>query len=104
MPAPEISIRQSLHSVSGHLQQSSLNTAKTLQAPPSAYACLLQTTGQNVRYRRDGTAPTTTTGFRLRPEDGAVLIPLDMGIQPAKRMLILIEETASAVAEYEWIG
>lgn len=55
----------------GHFQVNNLASAKTLAAaidaaiPTGADHCEIQTATQTIRYRKDGTAPTTTVGTLL---------------------------------------
>jgi hypothetical protein len=51
---------------SGGFQQiTSLSTVKTLTIPAWALGALIQPDTQNVRFRCDGTAPTSTVGMLL---------------------------------------
>lgn len=50
----------------GCVQMTSLGTATTLSSIPSnAKAALIQAESQNVRWRDDGTAPTTGIGMQI---------------------------------------
>jgi hypothetical protein len=50
----------------GYVQMTSLGTQGLLTAvPATATVVLLQAEGDNVRWRDDGTAPTTSVGMRL---------------------------------------
>jgi len=49
----------------GYQQVTNLTAAVGLTIPAGASIALLQVTGQNVRWRDDGTDPTTTVGMVL---------------------------------------
>ena len=49
----------------GYEQNTSLATAQPLKVPQGARACIIQALTQNVRWRDDGTDPTTTVGMQL---------------------------------------
>lgn len=49
----------------GYQQVTNLTAAVGLTVPAGAGLALLQVTGQNVRWRDDGTDPTTTVGMVL---------------------------------------
>lgn len=86
--------------VGAHTQNSSLSSAVTLVTGSTdktgAGKLLIQALTQNIRITLDGTAPTSSKGFRIIAGDPAVLIPLS----PATTVKV-IEETASASIEYQ---
>ncbi len=49
----------------GHQHITSLSSAAALTVPAGAQRALIVCTGQNVRFRDDGTSPTTTVGIQL---------------------------------------
>lgn len=49
----------------GYEKVTGLSVAKGLTVPPGTAFCLIQTTGNAVRWRDDGTAPTVTDGMPL---------------------------------------
>jgi hypothetical protein len=49
----------------GYEQVTGMTSAKSLTPPAQARYALIQPTGQSVRYRDDGTAPTATVGSRV---------------------------------------
>ena len=49
----------------GYQQLTNLNTAQKLTVPAGANCCLLSVKTQDVRWRDDGTAPTSTVGMIL---------------------------------------
>lgn len=49
----------------GYQQITSLSAAAGLTVPPGATRALIQAETQNVRWRDDGTNPTTTVGMTL---------------------------------------
>ena len=75
----------------GYQQVTSLSSAASLTVPAGAGLALLQVTGQNVRWRDDGTDPTTTVGMVLT--SGGDPFPYSGDLSKIK----FIEVTASAV-------
>lgn len=75
----------------GYQQVTSLSSAAGLTVPAGASIALLQVTGQNVRWRDDGTDPTTTVGMVLT--SGGDPFPYSGDLSKIK----FIEVTASAV-------
>lgn len=75
----------------------SLNSVATLAPATGATKLLIQALTQNVRYTLDGTTPSATVGFQLKAGDPPLLIPLSAGVT-----VKVIEETASAVIQYQW--
>lgn len=73
----------------GYEQNTTLNTAKALTVPGGAQRALIQATGQNVRWRDDGTDPTATVGMQLAAGD-SLFYTADLSA------LKVIEEAASA--------
>jgi len=53
----------------GHLQVTSLSTAVGLTVPSNATWALIECESQQVRWRDDGTDPTTTVGHVMSPGD-----------------------------------
>ena len=82
--------------IGAHASSSSLATALELTKPYGARSILVQALTQNVRYTLDGTAPTATVGFQLKAGDPPLLIPLH------NSNIKFIEETATAVLQYQW--
>lgn len=87
--------------VGSHTTNSSLSTAVSLTQPSSANRILLQAFTQNVRFLFAETtstdAPTATKGFRLLAGER-----IDLSV-PAGTILKVIEETASASIQYQWV-
>lgn len=75
----------------GYQQVTNLTAAVGLTVPAGASIALLQVTGQNVRWRDDGTDPTTTVGMVLT--SGADPYPYSGDLSKIK----FIEATATAV-------
>ena len=69
--------------------------AKALTIPAGAQRALIQTTGQNVRWRDDGTDPTATVGMQLAAGDSLFYT----GDLAAIR---LIEDAASATVNVSY--
>jgi len=69
-----------------------LASTSDVVAPSGAYAVLLQAETQNVRFRLDGTSPTTAVGMRLIAGDA----PIRLDGAEAVRSIKVIEEAASA--------
>lgn len=83
----------------GFEQNTSLSSATGLASiPAGADMALLQVTGQNVRWRDDGTNPTTTIGMVLT--SGADPYPYSGDLTKIK----FIESTASAVLNVTYFG
>ena len=56
----------------GYQQLTPLTTATALTVPPGAQFCWMKCTGQNVRWRDDGTNPTSTVGVLMQTTDHAI--------------------------------
>ncbi len=65
--------------------------------PKGASLILVQAITQNIRFRLDGVAPTTTVGFQIVKSDPAIIIPIGSNSRP-----MFIAETAGAVLQYQW--
>lgn len=83
--------------VGAHAEDTTVSSATTLTPPTGATKLLLQAITQNVRYTLDGSTPDANTGFQLKAADPPILIPIKAG-----QTVITIEETASAVIQYQW--
>lgn len=75
----------------GFEQITGLSAVKTLTIPAKARLALISVTGQDVRWREDGTDPTATVGMVLKAGVDPVWFPGNM--QSAE----FIEAAASAV-------
>jgi len=53
----------------GYEQITSLSSSVSLTVPDKTVLAIIQPTGQNVRWRDDGTDPTSTVGMRLVAND-----------------------------------
>ena len=92
--------------VCGYQQITSLSTAQALTIPlrdPDGTSCkpnavILQATGQNVRWRADGTAPTATVGMLIVSTAEQPLY-----IDAAIDRLRFIETAASAVLNITYL-
>lgn len=88
--------------VGSHTTNSSLSSAVSLTQPANASRILLQAFTQNVRFLFAETTnttlvPTASVGFRLLAGER-----IDLSI-PAGTILKVIEETASASIQYQWV-
>ncbi len=83
--------------VGAHTSNNSLGTVVTLTPPAGADQIYMQAITQNIRYTLDGTAATTTLGFQLKAGDPPRLISLG-----ATQTIKVIEETATAVLQFQW--
>lgn len=85
--------------VGSHVTNTSVSSVVNITAskPAGGQKVLLQTISQPIRYTLDGTNPTTTSGFRLIPEDGEKLIPIS-----GETVLKVIQESVAATIEYQW--
>lgn len=64
--------------------------------PAGATHILLQALTQNFRYRIDGNEASATNGFRLAAGTRELIPVPNLGIS-------LYEETAGAIAQYQWV-
>ncbi len=87
--------------IGAHTTNSSLSSAVTLLQPLGASRILLQAFTQNVRFlfteTTDTFVPTASVGFRLLAGER-----IDLSV-PAGTLLKVIEETASASIQYQWV-
>lgn len=88
--------------VGAHTTNSSLSAAVSLTCPANASRILLQAFTQNVRFlfaetTNTALVPTASVGFRLLAGER-----IDLSI-PAGTILKVIEETASASIQYQWV-
>lgn len=65
--------------------------------PNGASLILVQAITQNIRFRLDGVAPTTTVGFQIVKSDPAMIIPIGSNSRP-----MFIAEAAGAILNYQW--
>jgi hypothetical protein len=93
--------RAPFNPIGTHQQNSSIDTAVTLNVPntnPAPTKMLIQATSQgSVRYTLDGSAPTPTFGLRLI----AGLAPTLLTIGP-DTLIRVVGEAAGAVIDYVW--
>lgn len=82
----------------GHQQVTSLSSSASLTVPAGAVYCTLQAETQNVRYRGDGTAPTTAVGTLLYAGANAIDYVGDL------TKLRFIEVLATAKLNVEYFG
>lgn len=73
----------------GYEQIADASVAVGLTVPPGAKYAIVQAVGQNVRWRDDGTDPTTTAGMQL-------VAGYDMFYKGELRDIRFIEEAAAA--------
>uniref|UniRef100_A0A6M3KTM5 Uncharacterized protein n=1 Tax=viral metagenome TaxID=1070528 RepID=A0A6M3KTM5_9ZZZZ len=85
--------------VGPHYDGTVISSAVTLTPPAGAHGIRMQALTQNVRYTLDGTVPTATTGFQLKAADAAIVVPLSTSMS-----IKVIEETATADIQYQWLG
>lgn len=82
----------------GHQQITSLSSAVGLTIPEGTQMALVQAETQNVRWRDDGTSPTTTVGTILQAGD---ILEYDAAQLPVVKF---IEVTASAKLNVSYYG
>lgn len=87
-----------LEPVGAHSSGATISSATTLTAPTGATKILMQALTQNVRFTLDGTAPTASLGFQLKAGDPPLVVPLGVGT-----VLKVIQETATASLQYQWM-
>lgn len=85
--------------VGDHTVEDELDTAVTLTPPAGATQVLIQALTANIRYTIDGSTPTATAGFVLYVLADPLAIRLGAGGE-----LQIIEESAGAVAQYQWLA
>ena len=88
--------------IGAHTTNSALSASVTLRQPEFASRILLQAFTQNVRFLFTETTstvvPTASVGFRLLSGER-----IDLSV-PAGTLLKVIEETASASIQYQWVS
>ena len=101
MDATNIILQKALwfNPIGAHVSTTLLATAVTLTPPNGADKIMMQCAAQDVRYRLDGTNPTTATGFTLAKDLVPVIIPIDDDTD-----IRVIEEASTAVFAYQWGG
>lgn len=108
MPANLRSIQDILNSgvpiskwspIGSHTQNSTLSTVQSVTVPVGASSIILQVQTQNVRFTIDGTAPTSSKGFRVTAGND----PLGFSVK-AGQVLKFIEEATSAVLDYQFVA
>jgi hypothetical protein len=83
--------------VGAHTAATVISSAVTLTTPDGATKIRIQALTQNIRYRLDGSNPTTVVGFQIKAGDAPIVIPLH-GAQSIR----VIEETATANIQYQF--
>lgn len=86
-----------LEPVGAHTQNASLSSAATITVPSGAGKIVVQAITQNIRMTLDGTAPTTTKGFRITAGNDPIAVPIG-----GATVLRFIEEIATATLEYQF--
>lgn len=84
--------------IGAHVSGTNIANAVTLTKPAGATGIILQTITQNVRWRLDGTNPTTTVGFQLKAGNDPLLIAV-----PGADIRV-IQEAATASLQYQWVA
>lgn len=96
-PAQPVAIVTPFIPVGAHTTDTTVSTATTLTRPTGANRLLMQCVTQNIRYTLDGTTvPTASVGFRLAAGDSVEIV-----LGPTA-VVVVIEETASAVVGWQW--
>ena len=80
----------------GYQQLTGISSATPLTVPPGANFALIQAEAQNVRWRDDGVAPTTTVGMLMLTTDKAMEYSGPLG------SLKLIAATAGAIVNVSY--
>ncbi len=81
----------------GYEQVTGLNAVKSLTVPPGTSLVLITATGQQVRWRDDGTNPTASVGYPL-PAGGELVYTA------APSALRFIESTSGATLDVMYYG
>lgn len=85
--------------IGSHVQRSDLSTAQTITLPGGDVTIVMQAITQNIRYTLDGTAPTSSKGFRL---SASATSPSRLEV-PENATMKFIEEAATAVLDYQFL-
>lgn len=85
--------------VGDHTAVTDLDTAVTLTPPAGATQILIQALTANVRYTIDGSTPAASIGFVMYVLADPMAIRLGAG-----GTLKLIQETAGAAIQYQWLS
>jgi len=94
----EVAITDTYAPIGSHSSGALISSAITLTKPEGANSILIQTLVQNVRFTLDGTTPTASVGFQILAGNPPMIIAI-----PGTSIKV-IEETASASLQYQWIG
>lgn len=97
MTAPKVESINTIRGIGDHGNNGSLSSVVTLTPPNGASQILMQALTQNIRFRLDNGTPTASVGFQLKAGDPPLLIWV--GGNDIK----IIEETASANVQYQWV-
>jgi len=89
-------VQESFEPTGAHVSQS-LSGVYSPTTPDDATKCLVQAITQNARFTMDGTAPTSSIGFRITAGDPPMVIPASGSIG-----LKFIQETAGSVLQLQW--
>jgi hypothetical protein len=89
-------VQESFEPTGSHVSQS-LSGVYAPTIPDDATKCLVQAITQNARFTMDGTAPTSSVGFRITAGDPPMVVPASDTVS-----LKFIEETAGAVLQLQW--
>lgn len=81
-----------------HGQDTSIGSATPIAVPDGATHVLISATTQAIRLTLDGTTPTGSKGIHIAAADPPVLLPV-----PTGGTLNIIEEAASAVADWQFL-
>ncbi len=81
----------------GYQQVTGLSSAKSLTVPAGATRAAVVATGQPVRWRQDGTAPTASIGMYIA-------VGVERVFEGSLSKLQFIETTASAVLNVQYYG
>jgi len=93
-----VAITDTYAPIGSHSSGALISSAITLTKPEGANSILIQTLVQNVRFTLDGTTPTASVGFQILAGNPPMIIAI-----PGTSIKV-IEETASASLQYQWIG
>lgn len=85
--------------IGDHDSVDDLSTAVAMTPPEGGTQLLIQAIAQNIRYTLDGTTPTASIGFVMFADAEPVIIRVGAG-----GSITLIEETAGATAQYQWLS
>lgn len=88
-------VMPALYRATGTHTSSTVASVTNVTVADPAQGLLVQAISQNIRFTFDGTAPTTTLGFRITAGNDPIFIPV-----PPGTVVRFLEETSAATLQY----